>query len=189
MKTENIWSLFSKDLYHFILSKVKDKELAWDVLQEVFVKVHLKKESLKEGEALKSWLFTLARNTVTDHYRKNKSSNEFSIDLSVNTPEDSTRHSPNDCLIPIIKKLPEIYRDALILDIQGKKQEEIAREFNISLSGAKSRVQRGRKLLQQGFVECCNYIIKNGVLVGETRPKKECRVCDEFSIFSRLPGT
>ncbi len=179
MKTENIWSRFSKDVYHFILGKVKDKDLAWDLVQEVFLKVHLKKESLEEEEALKSWLFTIARNTVTDYYRNYNNSNEISIDLPVNTVEDSTQHTPNDCLLPIIRKLPKIYRDALILsDIQGKKQEEIAREFNISLSGAKSRVQRGRKLLQQGFVECCNYSIKNGVLVGETRPKKECRVCD-----------
>lgn len=178
MKTEVIWIKYNEDVYRFILSRVKNEQLANDLLQEVFIKIHLKKENLEDEKLLKPWVLSIARNTVTDHFRKIKFS-ESSEPVETGT-EENPEHSPEDCLVPIIKNLPKKYREAVMLsDIQGKKQAEVAQELKISLSGAKSRVQRARKLIQQGYVDCCNYKLKDGVLVGETKPQKECKVCED----------
>ncbi len=73
---------------------------------------------------------------------------------------------------------PEKYSSAVWLsDIEGKKHAEVARILKISLSGAKSRIQRGRKLLQYGYMDCCNFRLSpGGYLVGEHRD--DCKVCN-----------
>lgn len=178
MKTEIIWNRYHEDVNRFILSRVKDVQLTNDLLQEVFIKVHLKKKDLEDEKFLKNWILSIARNTVTDHFRKIKfSENPAALETEA---EEHAGHSPEDCLVPLIKKLPKKYREAVMLsDIQGKKQSEVAEELNLSLSGAKSRIQRARKLIQQGYVDCCNYELKNGFLVGETKPQTECKVCED----------
>lgn len=177
MKTEIIWKLYHGDVFRFVQSYVKDKDLANDLLQEVFIKIHLKKEGLEDEKFLKNWVLSIARNTVADHFRKITPS--VNLEIVPGDQEHAQEHSPEDCLQPLIKQLPKKYREAVMLsDIQGKKQAVVAKELNLSLSGAKSRIQRGRKLIQQGYIDCCNYELKNGVLVGETKPQKGCKVCD-----------
>ena len=67
----------------------------------------------------------------------------------------------------------------ILSEIKGMKQTEIAKKLNISISGAKSRVQRGRNLLKQGFIDCCDYKLNTeGQLVGEHKNKKDCKVCN-----------
>lgn len=177
MKTEKIWQLYSGDIYRFILSRVKDEEISRDLLQEVFIKIHLKKQDLEKETLLKNWTFSIARNTVTDFFRKKQL--PHNPEIPAGEDHETAVHSPLDCLDPLIKELPKKYRDVIMLsDIQGKKQGEVAEELGITLTNAKSRIRRGRKLLQQGYINCCNYTLKDGVLVGETKPKDQCRVCD-----------
>ena len=64
-------------------------------------------------------------------------------------------------------------------DIKGVKQEEIARQFNQPLSTTKSQIQRARKRIAQGFIDCCGFIMNtDGKLVGEIQEKKDCKVCN-----------
>ncbi len=57
-----------------------------------------------------------------------------------------------------IEQLPEPYREAITLtELQGMKQKDLAVKLGISLSGAKSRVQRARKMLKDLFFECCHF--------------------------------
>ena len=77
------------------------------------------------------------------------------------------------CIAHLSDRLPEEYRAALVWDLNGVSQLEIAQRQNLSLSGAKSRVQRARGLLQREFERCCHYRFDHdGVLVGTT-PKFE----------------
>jgi RNA polymerase sigma-70 factor (ECF subfamily) len=55
-----------------------------------------------------------------------------------------------------IETLPEEYADALRrVELEGQSQKDAARELGLSYSGMKSRVQRGRALLQQALLRCC----------------------------------
>jgi RNA polymerase sigma-70 factor (ECF subfamily) len=63
-------------------------------------------------------------------------------------------------------------------DIKGLKQQEVANQLQQSLSTTKSQIQRARKLIAQGFMDCCGFVInKEGNLVGEIQEKEDCKVC------------
>ncbi len=176
MDTEKIWKEYSQELKGFLIARTGNKDLAEDLLHETFIKVHLKSESLRDEVNLRSWLFRICSNILMDHYRKNKM--EVSTEINIDNEKEDD-HSPEHCLLPLIKNLPEIYRNALILsEIKGLKQAKVAEILKISVSGAKSRIQRGKKMLQEGFMDCCDYKInEKGLLTGEGRSEEECKVC------------
>jgi RNA polymerase sigma-70 factor (ECF subfamily) len=178
MQTQDIWNVYSNALKHFILSKVKNKGVTDDLLQETFIKVHTKLHQLEDDTKLKSWLFSIARNVVVDHFRQQDFTYYLSDDNFIDQ-EQKQEHSEHDCLRGIIKNLPKKYRDPLFLsDIKGLKQQEVAKQLHLPLPTVKSQLQRARKQLAQGFVDCCGFVLNDkGHLVGEIQDKADCKVC------------
>lgn len=178
MNTHDIWKLYSEDIKHFILSKVKDNAVTDDLLQETFIKVHTKLNQLNDETKLKAWLFSIARYTVMDYFREQNVIHDID-EGSLVYEEDHQHHSQQDCLRGIIKSLPKKYRTPLFLaDIKGLKQAEVSETLHLSLSTVKSQIQRGRKLIAKGFMDCCDLTLNNdGYLVGEIKDKKDCKIC------------
>jgi RNA polymerase sigma-70 factor, ECF subfamily len=79
----------------------------------------------------------------------------------------------------MIQQLPEHYREAVILsELQGLTQKEVAKVQGTSLSGAKSRVQRGRALLKNMLDDCCRLEFDHrGRLCGYERKNRGCDIC------------
>lgn len=179
METTIIWNEFSDALKRFIASRVKNNEIADDILQEVFIKIHLNIKTLKKQKSLKSWVFSITNNAINDYLKNNSKNKTIILDFIEPKEETNDEHSAKDCIIPLIKNLPPTYEKAVFLsEIEGLKQAEIAQQLNISLSGAKSRIQRGRNLLKQGFIDCCDYKLNElGHLIGEHKEKKDCKIC------------
>jgi RNA polymerase sigma-70 factor (ECF subfamily) len=180
MNTKIIWTDFSAALHRFIAKKVKDIAVADDLLQEVFIKIHLQKETLQKKDRLKSWIFTIANNTVNDYFRKKQKETHLLENKKLTDTEETLIYCPQDCLLPLIKNLPDIYREVLCLsEIKGYKQKEVAQQLNISLPATKSRILRGRDLLKKGFMDCCDYKLdEKGHLRGEHKNKVNCKVCN-----------
>tara|TARA_R110002020_G_scaffold174392_1_gene365612 strand:+ start:86417 stop:86959 length:543 start_codon:yes stop_codon:yes gene_type:complete len=178
MDTQDIWKLHADDIKYFIFSKVKDEVVAEDLVQETFIKVHTKLNTLKDKDKLKSWLFSIARYTVMDYFRSKKIVYE-TTDEDFIFEEQKLEHTEADCLHGIIKNLPKKYRDPLFLsDVKGLKQQQIADQLHLPLPTIKSQIQRGRKLIAQGFVDCCDFVINDeGFLVGEIKDKADCKMC------------
>ena len=178
MKTKTVWDLYATDIKYFILSKVKDEVIADDLLQETFIKVHVKLDSLKDVGKIKPWVFSIARYTVMDYFRSHKLK-DIIADDALASEEVHPDHTKEDCLRGIIKSLPKKYRDPLILfDIQGLKQAQIADQLQLPLPTVKSQIRRARKLIAQGFVDCCDFKINDhGYLVGEVQEREDCKVC------------
>ena len=176
METEKVWNQYSEELLGFLIARTGDRILAEDLLHETFIKVHLRLGSLRNQTNLRSWLYRICSNILMDHYRK--SSALLSAEMLSNEEEEHS-HSPEHCLLPLIEKLPEIYRRALLLsEIKGLKQAKVADILKISVSGAKSRIQRGKRMLQEGFMDCCDYTLNDkGMLTGENRSEEDCKVC------------
>lgn len=156
---QSAWCELNNQLRAFVASKVGDDETAKDLVQDVFIKVQSNVETLKNEQRLTSWVFQITRNAVNDYFRK---LNQSQLALSppqnaAETPSvsDETQELSH-CMIPLIDQLPEKYREAIRLsDIEGLSQKELAERLQISYSGAKSRVQRGREKLREIFLQCC----------------------------------
>jgi RNA polymerase sigma-70 factor, ECF subfamily len=156
MEREKVWREYHKELETFIRSKVKDREVCNDILQEVYIRLHHYLDDLKAHSKIRSWLFTVARNLVMDHFRKQRSS-ALSPIKEVADEESVTANPFEKCLIPHLNKLPFKYKEAFTkVELEDYSQTDLARELKISYSGAKSRVQRAKQLLKSYFKECCN---------------------------------
>lgn len=155
--TESLYQQFHQELEYFIIHRVKHHALAKDILQDVFIKIHLNLHSLKDHSKLKAWMYQLTRNTIADYYRKHKITDDTSeIPDDIDVPNASVEQGLESCITPFIQQLPTKYQEALTLsDIQGMSQMQLADQLNISYSAAKSRVQRARQKLKTLFTDCC----------------------------------
>lgn len=138
MNTIAIWNLYAIDVERFILSKVQDECVSKDLLQEVFLRVHVNKHRLKESDKVKSWLFSIARNIVVDYYRKKRVLQVVDQMEVTEEPLINQVHTEVECLKGIINVLPPKYKVAVqMADLEGKKQQEIADSLGISLPAVK----------------------------------------------------
>lgn len=179
MTTNQVWTKYAKDVQFFILSKVKDKTITDDILQDTFIKIHTKLHTLKDLTKLKSWIFTIARNSIMDYFKSTNKTFELA-NFETETKIETQSHTEKDCLQGILQSLPKKYRDPLFLsDIKGLKQQEVADQLNQSLPTTKSQIQRARKLIAKGFMDCCGFVLNDeGKLVGEVQDKDDCKVCN-----------
>lgn len=156
MNTLNVWNDINDRLTNFVLDKTKDKDLTKDIVQDVFVKVFTKANTLQDPNKIVSWIYQIARNEVVNHFRNAKVNTLKQEVKTIENLNESLTSEVSECLHPLIDTLPEKYREALILaDIEKVSQKEIAKKLNISYSGAKSRVQRGREMLKSTMEEIC----------------------------------
>ena len=175
-----LWNTFNRELYLFILSKVKDGDIAKDILQDSFIKIHKNLVHLKNEKSIKFWIYRIVNNSIIDHFRNNKPGYEFS-DKDVITEADNEMTSClSSCILPFIEKLPSKYKEALKLtEFENYSQHQLAEHLGISYSGAKSRVQRAREKLKEIFEECCNISADpyGNILEYTSRHSNEC--CDK----------
>jgi len=155
---EGIWNEFSARVGQFIRSRVADPATAEDMLQDVFLKLQSRLDEFRDPAKVQGWLFLVARNAIIDHYRTRKPTSALEESLRTALPENVTElEELRVAFRRIVDGLPETYREALVLtEFEGLTQEELAKRLGISVSGAKSRVQRGRELLKERLLETCH---------------------------------
>lgn len=179
--SEKVWQEYHSKLRAFIKSRVSDDAATDDILQNVFLKIHTRLASLKDVTKLQSWLYQITRNAVIDHYRLQKPAVELPDQLLQSEPDPGEKVTQElaDCLQPMIQRLPETYREAVVLsEIKGLTQKEVARMQGISLSGTKSRIQRGRALLKEMLADCCRLEFDHkGRLSDYERKDNSCDAC------------
>ncbi len=157
-----LWNQFAAPLRAFVTKRVPREVDADDVVQDVFLRIQEKLPSLRDEERIDAWIFQIARNVVADAFRtraRRQALGERALvaaEATVDEPERSAEAALVGCLASMIAELPEPYRVAIELtEIRGMTQSEAAREVGISLSGMKSRVQRGRERLTRIIHDCC----------------------------------
>jgi len=158
--TTRIWEDFHLRLRAFIVGRVPDPADADDILQDVFVKLHTRLDTLRDEDRLTSWLYRVTRNAVVDHLRSRRPSAPVRDDRSAEagTGEDDAFRQTAQFLRERMEGLPEKYRDALLLtEVEGLTQRQAAARLGLSLSGAKSRVRRGREMLREQLLDCCHF--------------------------------
>lgn len=160
---QEIWTDLHQELKKFIFSKVRDIATSEDILQEVFLKIQLNIHTLSNCSKLTSWVYQITRNAVVDHFRKaNLEVHTHDFDFAEQENEEPLYHSLSNCINHKISKLSEKYKQAILLTyFDNYSQIKLAEELNISYSGAKTRVQRGREKLNDLVVECKNVVTDN----------------------------
>jgi RNA polymerase sigma-70 factor (ECF subfamily) len=155
-----IWSDFHKELKAFILNKTRNSADTDDILQEVFIKIIRNIDKVNQAENLRHYLYGIVRNAINDYFRNKEHVTDNSvIEEKITEEENQSLNSTiaECCIKPFINKLPDNYRDALLItEFQDVSQKELAQKLNISYSGAKSRVQRGKEKLKDLLLQCCN---------------------------------
>lgn len=178
---EQIWHEFAGKLGQFIRARVADPATAEDILQDVFVKIQARLGQLKDPTKLQSWIYLITRNAIIDHYRTRKETVEVPESLvAEEEPQTSETEELKAAFLRMIHSLPEPYREALVLtEFDGLTQQQLAERLGISLSGAKSRVQRGRQQLKQMLTDCCTFEFdrRGKVIDCAPRGKTECAEC------------
>ena len=157
--TKLIWDNFSRSLRRFLLPQVACAQDADDLLQEIFIKIHLKHHALSKEESLPSWVWQITRNTLLDYHKKRRIP-LASVELAELLPSEPTQmdvnHLLSACIRPYLDLLPANQREALQLaDLEHVSQKKLAEIWGVSHSGAKSRVQRARTELHSLFQQCC----------------------------------
>lgn len=174
-----------QELLAYLRKYVDDPASAEDILQETFVKA-LNQKQKKPPENLAAWLFRVARNTAIDHLRSHEKRYPHSSELddfAELSAADDEENIASEALASCLRKftehnIPSIYADTLIAtQFEGKTLQTLAQESQLSLSAIKSRASRGRKLLKEKLLQCCEIELsrERKVLGYEQKdPNKNC---------------
>lgn len=196
LDVEAVWHRFAEELHGFVARRIADHDRVQDVVAEVLLRVHRRIDEVRDPASLAAWLFTIARNAVTDEYRR-ASRRPVPVggvaDAQVLGPEGSlggvapsadawvddqadVLRELSRCLRPLLAELPDVQREALqMVELDGLTQVEAARRAGVTTSGMKSRVQRGRRQLLALVQRCCTVELDGRGLPIDRRPGVDCR--------------
>lgn len=153
-----VWDALGEDLRRFLRSRLPSEADADDLLQNVFLRVLQEIGSLRQSDRLASWVYQIARREIVNFYRRRTPRPQESVEDAVDEGRSvgNRNHAVGAWLSAMVDKLPDTLREAVRLyEVENLPQAEIARRLQISLSGAKSRVQRGRRQLERLLRGCC----------------------------------
>ena len=152
---DRIYTEYSGKVMGYIRARIRSSADAEDIHSEVFEKILRKIEDFDETKAsLNTWIFTITRNTVIDHFRRTKPSEELDENLSDNIEldEDLLNSETLSELAAALKRLPEQMRDIIVLRYyDGKPLTEIAELMNLSYGAVKLRHQNAVLMLRQAL--------------------------------------
>lgn len=161
---EIIVKTYEKKIYNLALRYNNNREDAFDISQEVFIKVFRSIGSFKEESSFSTWLYRVAVNVCIDYQRKNKKhSNSLSLtirdddgdeqqleieDISYSPETVYDRTELRESIGKALNMLSEEHKQVLILrEINGLSYEEIAEVLSLEEGTVKSRIYRGREKL------------------------------------------
>jgi RNA polymerase sigma-70 factor, ECF subfamily len=160
-ETPRFWTSYGDSLRSYVERQIADKNAVNDILHEVYLKIFCyckrydfccEKAGVKD---LRSWVFRVCHNAIIDYQKKN-AKYTYRVELkdsSVADLQSSADEFPLR-LEELIKLLPAKYAEAIWYDsVLLLKQAEIAQKLGLSISAAKSRIQRGKKMFRDIYMQ------------------------------------
>lgn len=151
-------NLFWVDVFSFVMKKVQDEHVADELTVSVFSKVLAKLDLFDPNFQFKTWILTIAQNSIIDYWRKKARENEDSTDnfdgfknhLALSPEELLISEEDQKQILSIIESLDSNYKDIIQLRFfEEKSIKEIAEELNLTVSNTKVRIMRAKKLLAE----------------------------------------
>lgn len=156
---EKIYSIYFKDVYYFLLSLSKDKEVAEDITSETFFKALKNIENFRGDSSIKTYLFQIAKNSYFDYLRKNKkivSIDDFeSIEIdSINTEDEFLEREESAYLRNLVETLKEPHKSIIKLRIWEELSfKDIGTVYGKSENWACVTFHRAKKILKNKLEE------------------------------------
>ncbi len=152
----NAWALHEPELRGWARHRLGSAEDAEDLLQDLFLKALRQGERFCTVHNARAWFFEVARNTLADRLRVHRDTLELPANLANTVEETDTVDKLTACLPRVLSELADADREAITLcDLQGMPQAEFAQRKGLTLSAAKSRLQRARARMKQQMTLIC----------------------------------
>src|SRR5512146_1198818 len=165
-------------LYRLALRLSGNEADAEDLVQEAMLRAYRSWDRYTPGTNAKGWLLTILRHLFINEYRRKRRHPE-SVDLDTIEPfallDEKQEEDPQTAffdrivdeeVLRAVDQLPEAFREAVMLsDVEGLSYEEIAKVLEVPVGTVKSRLYRGRRLLQGKLHE---YAVSMGYIKGHT---------------------
>lgn len=151
-----LFTQFREQLRGFVRKRVASDADADDVTQDVLTR--LVQHGPPADGSVHAWLYTVARNVLIDRSRSRRAPASLDVIEVADQPQaaDGAERELARCLRPMMASLSADDRSVLErVDLDGLSQTDLARELGLSMSGAKSRVQRARTRLRAALEGCC----------------------------------
>jgi RNA polymerase sigma-70 factor (ECF subfamily) len=163
-----------------------DAQLAEDLMQDVMVKALTALGDGREAPRnLSAWLYRVAHNAAMDHHRAHHREPGPDIPWDDDMAESVANATPDaeqqaergaldaisQCLRPIADRLPVTYRDVVrASEFEHRLLRDIADELGISVTAARQRASRGRRLLREDLERCCRQLVAEAGLAPAAEP-------------------
>lgn len=147
-----LYSHFYKALIAFACQMVDDVPVAEEIVQDAFCRLWQLRNTFKNENTLKAYLYNTVRNASISHLRhmqvENRRIAQYEKEYKLMNPKDESememhREELMRQLLLAIEELPPKQRQLFLMAVKGMTGEEIAREMNISIDGVKKQRQRG----------------------------------------------
>jgi len=172
------WKELEQRLRPYLARRVASPADIDDLLQDIFVRMHQSLASLRDEERFGGWVYRIANSAIVDRARQRArgphvaSAPEAEPDVPADEPAGELQAELGECVALFVSRLPSPYREAITLtELEGLTQKEAAEMLGVTLSGLKSRVQRGREKLRHMFEECCHVSVDCRGRVIECEPR------------------
>lgn len=178
LRSDRAWRLLETNLRPFVAKRVREVDVD-DVMQDVLLRIQRALPSLRDEQRFGPWVYQIARSAIGQHARVVARHPQAKVEPPelVEPPreEDDGAIEQEVAMYAalFVSMLPSPYREALTLtELEGLTQKEAAEMLDISLSGMKSRVQRGRDKLRRALEDCCHIALdaRRRVVGCELRP-------------------
>ncbi|QDP85985.1 sigma-70 family RNA polymerase sigma factor [Chryseobacterium sp. SNU WT5] len=149
-------NLFWVDVFSFVMKKVQNEHVSDELTVSVFSKVLAKLDLYDPNFQFKTWILTIAQNSIIDYWRKKSRDTEDTIDnfddfknhLALSPEELLISEEDQKQILTVIESLDANYKEMIKLRFfEEKSIKEIAEELNLTVANTKVRIMRAKKLL------------------------------------------
>lgn len=159
---DQLMSEYSDDILHLVYTYVKNRTIAEDLAQEIFIKCYEKLNQFNQQSTIKTWLYRIASNHCKDylrswHYRKITLSNKVFDHIpskSKQVEEEVIKHSEENSLTNAVMNLPLKHREVVFLHYYEELSlKEISKITSVNINTLKTRLKRAKELLKDKMIE------------------------------------
>ena len=194
MNTQELRESYAPALRWYIAARITGPAID-DILQQVFLKIHKKTDTIRDDAAIKSWLYRTTQHTIIDRYRKHHDKNQTLVQDSFRDQQEEDLSDQkkktilkniSSCLMPMIQDLDEKSRKVMELYIDELyTYQEIADTLWLSLANIKIIIHRSKKKLKNMYTQCCTIYTNDDGTIIDTWCRNEDCYCDNSVSYSR----